>query len=197
MEDQWPQEETCRTLSKVVLTKMIFRLFSGKVAMVQGLAFCGDSLKVASVLLEDTVDTPKEAEEIIAKLKSAHIPEQNAVGFMFACVGRGSDFYGKHNVEADAFHKLFPTVPLFGLFGNGEIGYEYLPDYSKPEGDSNINLVRKYAWSENPDNPIVNEDGEIEPHVRRSDDDSEPEVPKMHHSYCTVLVLLSLGSQDD
>ncbi|XP_006767265.1 PREDICTED: F-box only protein 22 [Myotis davidii] len=48
---------------------------------------------------------------------------RDTVGFMFACVGRGAQFYrAQGNVEADAFRKAFPGVPLFGFFGNGEIG---------------------------------------------------------------------------
>uniref|UniRef100_A0A2K6TTV6 F-box protein 22 n=1 Tax=Saimiri boliviensis boliviensis TaxID=39432 RepID=A0A2K6TTV6_SAIBB len=77
----------------------------------------------ATVLLSEDVNDEKTAEAAVQRLKAANIPERNTVGFMFACVGRGFQYYrAKGNVEADAFRKYFPSVPLFGFFGNGEIG---------------------------------------------------------------------------
>lgn len=90
---------------------------------VVGLSFSGQRVQGATVLLTEDVSDEKPAEAAMQRLKAANIPEQNTVGFMFACVGRGFQYYrAKGNVEADAFRKLFPTVPLFGFFGNGEIG---------------------------------------------------------------------------
>ncbi|KAM9410475.1 F-box only protein 22 [Pholidichthys leucotaenia] len=90
---------------------------------VVGLALSGPKVQGASVLLDQDVSTPKDAETTIRRLKAAKIPEKNTLGFMFACVGRGQNYYNNQvNVEADAFHKVFPSIPLFGLFGNGEIG---------------------------------------------------------------------------
>ncbi|KAM9461544.1 F-box only protein 22 [Clarias gariepinus] len=90
---------------------------------VVGLTLSGPRIQGASVLLDQDVSTPAAAEVTIRRLKATNIPESNTVGFMFACVARGHNHYnGQHNVEADVFHKLFPGVPLFGFFGNGEIG---------------------------------------------------------------------------
>ncbi|MBN3314128.1 FBX22 protein, partial [Atractosteus spatula] len=90
---------------------------------VVGLALSGQKIQGASVLLDQDVSSEKSAEAAVQRLKSASIPERNTLGFMFACVGRGLNYYNnKHNVEADAFRKVFPSVPLFGFFGNGEIG---------------------------------------------------------------------------
>ncbi|XP_034432643.1 F-box only protein 22 [Hippoglossus hippoglossus] len=90
---------------------------------VVGLALSGPKVQGASVLLDQDISNPKEAEATIRRLKAAKIPERNTLGFMFACVGRGQSYYNnQNNVEADAFHKVFPNTPLFGLFGNGEIG---------------------------------------------------------------------------
>ncbi|AWP01822.1 putative F-box only protein 22 [Scophthalmus maximus] len=90
---------------------------------VVGLALSGPKVQGASVLLDQDVNSPKEAEATLRRLKAAKIPERNTLGFMFACVGRGQNYYNNQtNVEADAFHKVFPNTPLFGLFGNGEIG---------------------------------------------------------------------------
>ncbi|XP_051898522.1 F-box only protein 22 [Pristis pectinata] len=88
-----------------------------------GLSFSGRPIQAASVLLDEDVDTPKSVEAAMQRLKAANIPEHNTVGFMFACIGRGRNYYSKmENVEADAFRKQFPSIPLFGFFGNGEIG---------------------------------------------------------------------------
>ncbi|XP_020954667.1 F-box only protein 22 [Sus scrofa] len=90
---------------------------------VVGLSFSGHRIQSATVLLNEDVNDEKTAEAAMQRLKAANIPEQNTIGFMFACVGRGFQYYrAKGNVEADAFRKFFPRVPLFGFFGNGEIG---------------------------------------------------------------------------
>ncbi|XP_069480442.1 F-box only protein 22 [Ambystoma mexicanum] len=88
-----------------------------------GLAISGAQVQGATVLLGLDVYDQSTAEGAMQRLKAANIPEHNTFGFMFACVGRGYQYYkSKRNVEADAFRKFFPTVPLFGFFGNGEIG---------------------------------------------------------------------------
>ncbi|XP_054523783.1 F-box only protein 22 isoform X2 [Pan troglodytes] len=90
---------------------------------VVGLSFSGHRIQSATVLLNEDVSDEKTAEAAMQRLKAANIPEHNTIGFMFACVGRGFQYYrAKGNVEADAFRKFFPSVPLFGFFGNGEIG---------------------------------------------------------------------------
>lgn len=92
-------------------------------AGVVGLSLSGARIQSATVLLSEDVTDEKAAEAAMQRLKAASIPQHNTVGFMFACVGRGFQHYGaKGNVEADAFRKLFPGIPLFGFFGNGEIG---------------------------------------------------------------------------
>ncbi|ESN96231.1 hypothetical protein HELRODRAFT_163274 [Helobdella robusta] len=46
------------------------------------------------------------------------------LAFMFSCVARGSQFYrGRLNVESKIFKKLYPGVPLLGLFGYGEVAH--------------------------------------------------------------------------
>ena len=106
---------------------------------VVGLALSGPRVQGASVLLEQDVGTPQEAEATIQRLKAASLPERNTLGFMFACVGRGHNYYNNMgNVEADAFRKVFPNTPLFGLFGNGEIGCDRIvkEDYTLCDGDA-------------------------------------------------------------
>ncbi|NXC40492.1 FBX22 protein, partial [Penelope pileata] len=90
---------------------------------VVGLAFSGPQIQSATVLLDQDVADERTAEAAMQRLKAANIPECNTIGFMFACVGRGYRHYKtKRNMEADAFRKFFPNVPLFGFFGHGEIG---------------------------------------------------------------------------
>ncbi|XP_044306537.1 F-box only protein 22 isoform X1 [Varanus komodoensis] len=90
---------------------------------VVGLAFSGPQIQSATVLLDQDVVDERTAEAAMQRLKAAHIPEHNSLGFMFACIGRGYQHYKvKSNLEADAFRKFFPNTPLFGFFGHGEIG---------------------------------------------------------------------------
>lgn len=135
-----------------------------------GVAFCGENIKMASVVLRSDVQTPADVETSLKKLKDAKIPEDsNTICFMFACIGRGQGYYdGKQNVEADAFHKLFPNTPLFGFFGNGEVGFDYLPDYSKSASEQD-NTVRGQFSNNGP-----------------------YDTPEIHHSYTTIFVLMSM-----
>ncbi|RVE74765.1 hypothetical protein OJAV_G00024900 [Oryzias javanicus] len=105
---------------------------------VVGLALSGPKVQGASVLLDQEVNSAKAAEATIRRLSAARIPEKNTLGFMFACVGRGQNYYNNQpNVEADAFRKVFPNTPLFGLFGNGEIGCDRIikDDYTLCDTD--------------------------------------------------------------
>jgi len=114
---------------------------------VVGLALSGPKVQGASVLLDQDVSTAKAAETTIRRLKAAKIPEKNTLAFMFACVGRGRNFYNNQaNVEADAFRKVFPDMPLFGLFGNGEIGCDRIikDDYTLCDSDTD-NLEHAYT----------------------------------------------------
>ncbi|XP_071766597.1 F-box only protein 22 [Centroberyx gerrardi] len=114
---------------------------------VVGLALSGPRVQGASVLLEQDISNAKAAEATIRRLKAAKIPEWNTLGFMFACVGRGQNYYNNQsNVEADAFRKVFPNTPLFGLFGNGEIGCDRIvkDDYTLCDTDTD-SLQHEYT----------------------------------------------------
>ena len=140
-----------------------------------GIAFCGseDDIKVASVVVEPWSETPDTIEKKLQKLKNTHIPEKNSVGFMFACLGRGVHFHaGQENVESGLFRKVFPNTPLFGFFGNGEIGYDYLPDYSTAEGDRNYSVLK----------PVLSPD---------EDGESHPVPPPTSHGYTTIFAVMS------
>ena len=94
-------------------------------------ALCGPKVHVVSVILKEAVDTAKEAEKVIKRLKDCNLPEENSFAFMFACIGRGKAHYnGTENVESSVFKKYFPKTPLFGFFGNGEVGFDHLINFS-------------------------------------------------------------------
>ncbi|KAG1672334.1 F-box only protein 22 [Nymphon striatum] len=90
-----------------------------------GIAICGDNVEAASTISDGEIESVESA---LNKLKSCGFKEKNLIGLMFACCSRGKDFYNKSNVEADLFRKTFPTTPLFGFFGSGEIGFQKIPN---------------------------------------------------------------------
>ena len=134
-----------------------------------GVAFCGgDNVQVASVLFDQNVRTQSDVEAQIGRLKATHINEENSVAFMFSCIGQY--FYGAPNVLANAFRKIFKNTPLLGFFGHGEIGHDYLPDYSKGLSDRAYSVMTKF----------VNRDNE-----------EESKLPEVHPSFSTIIAILS------
>lgn len=99
-------------------------LNQGKYTVIRLASISGDSIQVASVIINESIDNASDAEECVKKLKGYNLPEENSFAFMFACLGRGEGLYGEPNVESSLFRKYFPRTPLIGLFGNGEIGFE-------------------------------------------------------------------------
>lgn len=112
-----------------------------------GIAICGDNVDAASVIIDGEIES---VERGLAKLKSCKFSEENLIGLMFSCCSRGKDFYNKSNVEADLFRKTFPTAPLFGFFGSGEIGLQRVPNdvrsYKRQKVDvENIDMIHSYT----------------------------------------------------
>lgn len=122
---------------------------------IMGLAFCGAELRASSVVVPGDVTTDSDIENIIIQvrwqkkilnqvlfsptfvvlifkqMKDRHIqsPGQRkraSIGFMVACIARGTNIHGQSGVESAIFRKHFPTTPLLGFFGNGEIGINCL-----------------------------------------------------------------------
>ena len=122
---------------------------------------------MAAAILDHTVETLESAQSVISKLKATNICTESAFAFMFACIGRGRHHYHSENVETIAFRKVFPHVPVFGFFGNGEVGHDYLPDYSQA--------------------------GHEEYSVVDFSNSQESVYPTVRHSYTTVIVLISPG----
>lgn len=126
-------------------------------------AFCGPNVHVASVVLHEEIDTPEGVEKVIKKLKDCNLPEGKSFAFMFACIGRGhAHFHGSTNVESSVFKRYFPNTPLFGFFGNGEIGFDYLYKY----GENQCSQKEKSSTSKPP--------------------------PKLYHAYTTIICLISI-----
>ena len=130
-----------------------------------GLAFCGQCLHVASVIIKRQVNKESELLKQLEKLKLVNMPHGRTFAFMFACLGRGQHLYKKRNVESSVFKKVFPGVPLFGFFANGEIGFNFLPNFTNSE-DCSVYTVK--------------------------DESMEEEYPQYDHSYSTVFVLVSV-----
>jgi hypothetical protein len=73
----------------------------------------------------------------LKQLKEKHViaslgQKTRSIGFMVACVARGTHVHGRSGVESGIFRRHFPTTPLLGFFGNGEIGITCLGPSSSP-----------------------------------------------------------------
>ena len=139
-----------------------------------GIAFCGDSVRVTSVLLHANVSQPADIEKCLLRLGASGAPPSGkSVGLMFACMGRGRSFYnGTVGVESAVFKRLYPHVPLFGFFGNGEIGYDF---------------------------PVANDsrcsaDGTSSMGAGDGAGGGDAVMPQIYHSFTTIFVLLSFLS---
>lgn len=99
--------------------------------MCAGLCFSGGAVRAASKIVAPTVKGAETVEQELVRFRIdsgfENWDKSCTYGFMFACVARGARLHGKANVEADAFARVFPDVPLMGVFGNGEIGVNYVP----------------------------------------------------------------------
>lgn len=90
-------------------------------------AFCGRSVEAASIIIKPK-DKETELENKLKLFRETGLLQDRCFAFMFACVARGFFIYREYNLESSIFHKLYPDVPLIGVFGNGEIGIDYLPN---------------------------------------------------------------------
>jgi len=173
-----------------------FNRFSSDVLM-SGIAICGQEVKVASVLIRDEMETEQEVESVIKELAEHKLPLANSFGLMYACVGRGIHVYdGAHNVESKVFKKYFPNTPLFGFFGNGEIGSSY-----PPVNPLHVTLKRKRNSASSDSGENNDDDGSVlsDAQFKRQLDDMRRKEnayrlkhpPKLLHAYTTVMCLVS------
>uniref|UniRef100_A0A8C4Q9D1 F-box protein 22 n=1 Tax=Eptatretus burgeri TaxID=7764 RepID=A0A8C4Q9D1_EPTBU len=84
------------------------------------ISISGPAVRAASLLLDSDVSSFEQAK---SQLRGTALEPTPTLALMFSCVGRGQTYYNRlFNVEADAFHSVYPKTPLFGFFGNGEFG---------------------------------------------------------------------------
>lgn len=120
-------EEETRDLATLFESRRWDFVSPGKITnRTSGLIFAGSNVKMASHILNQSIRAEKKVRAILSEFKTSGLNLMNAVGFMFACTGRGKGFYrGKKNMESGIFHELYPNIPLIGIFGNGEIGLDF------------------------------------------------------------------------
>ena len=73
--------------------------------LLTGLTLCSSHVQMAATVLDHTVQTEEEAENVISQLKRTNISCDWAFALMFACVGRGHYHYNSENAETKAFRK--------------------------------------------------------------------------------------------
>ncbi|XP_057327917.1 F-box only protein 22-like [Microplitis mediator] len=97
-----------------------------------GVVISGDNVRSWSTILTQDEETEKAVIIKLTEFKKDVKLLKHSIGFMFSCVARGSGWYGEaKNVESTIFKNLFPTVPLIGSFGNGELGSQSV--FENPE----------------------------------------------------------------
>ncbi|KAK3792869.1 hypothetical protein RRG08_039803 [Elysia crispata] len=158
-----------------------------------GFALCGSNVQVASALIKSGIDTEEDVNEVVRSLKDHNLPLDHSFGLMYACVGRGTNVYDSPNVESSVFRKHFPTTPLLGFFGNGEIGCNY-PTPALPLSVNSNGVSGNDGNSESQDKP-QNQRRTLRSSVHRVVEASELKYPpKLLHAYTTVLCLVSISS---
>lgn len=121
---------------------------------------------MASVIVKEDISEEKQIEKELLKLKECNLPTEKTFAFMFACLGRGKSYHkNKENVESSIFRRIFPHTPLFGFFGNGEIGMNYLHPYDPIQ---NCSKSKKSKF--------------------------ERHHPKLSHAYTSIFLLVSITS---
>ena len=112
-----------------------------------GIAFCGDRLRVSSVVLHAEVT---EHDDVKRHLRRLNVPaiegRRRSFCLMFSCMGRGRAFYdGVECVESKAFKELYPGIPLLGFFGGGEIGHDFPISAADSDHESKFRLFHSYS----------------------------------------------------
>lgn len=144
-----------------------------------GIAICGDRVRAASVILQASVRRRKRVEKVLEELKACNFPTKNSFALMFACVNRGLEHYGEPNIEASTFQKMFPETPLFGFFGNGEIGIKYIPKDPNSEAAASATSGKKYSFK----TPLETYDKKSKMSNKGSN---------IFHGYTTIIVLVAV-----
>ncbi len=115
-----------------------------------GIVITGDQnhLHIGEILLENHIRTREQIREKLNELKYLETNSYSSFAIQISCIARGSNYYNdEQNVECSEFRKLFPNTPLIGVFGNGELGHDYLPNCNQTTAkqQSGRNLFRGYS----------------------------------------------------
>lgn len=130
-----------------------------------GFVISGEKVEAASVILHRGIRREKKVRASLQVLKNSKICEENSFAFMFSCCARGQNHYRKPGIETKVFCQMFPKTPIVGVFGNGEIGIDYIPGVTDVNSQGSGKKKKKIQPSQ------------------------------VHHSYTTVIVMISLGKQ--
>jgi len=83
----------------------------------------GDQLRVGQRLQFQLRDGDTSRQELRQLLdQRARQGEAPLMGLLFACLGRGRSLYGSADVDVTVCRAVHPSLPVAGLFCNGEIG---------------------------------------------------------------------------
>lgn len=189
-----------------------------------GVAFCGEGVRAASIVLTSDVTKKSTVENRLIQLRDTGVhsapsskqtssrpttassshgrqgaPSSSVFGLMFACVERGAHHYKECDVEASLFRKVFPGVPLLGFFGNGEIGYDYLP---KLDSEDSNNRTTDSECDKNPAPSGGQEQGrgtadQVGPQHGQSQQQPNHEPDEGEAGTLTVREWLDLSDDDD
>ncbi|MEB3317720.1 MAG: FIST N-terminal domain-containing protein [Cyanobacteriota bacterium] len=70
--------------------------------------------------LRDAKASRQDARQLLRRQSDAGVPPMAAL--LFACLGRGEGLYGEADGDVKLCREVFATVPIAGVFCNGEIG---------------------------------------------------------------------------
>jgi small ligand-binding sensory domain FIST len=71
--------------------------------------------------LRDGPASRQEASQLLGEL-AARLPAPPLASLLFACLGRGEGLFGEPDGDVSLCRQAFPSVPITGVFCNGEIG---------------------------------------------------------------------------
>lgn len=66
--------------------------------------------------------------------------------FLVACYARGANMHGQEDFEPQVFHKLYPGVPILGIFSGGEMGPVDLGHLRDVESFGMVSLYCVLEW---------------------------------------------------
>lgn len=95
-----------------------------------------DDVRIAQCIIPDCEkeDFDKIANEKLLLLQKTGIysdkKNRTFMALQVTCCGKGKYFHSADNYESILFKKYFPNLKLAGFYANGEMGFDYLPNYN-------------------------------------------------------------------